>query len=89
MLAFKPQKRYRSKSARNRPNSPSDEEAPFAQPTEVVPVVLAQDEEGGARNATHADVLEDEETSEKDLPAPPPIYGNWRGSVVSPIPIPL
>lgn len=42
--------------------------------TEPIPIVLARDEE--------PDVLdrEVEAGSEKELPAPPPVYGNWRGS---------
>ena len=85
MLSFRPRRPYKSRRARNRNlwPSPTDEEAAFAQPTEPIPILLAADDELPRRNETRRNEFEDEEGSEKDLPAPPPIYGNWRGSVVS------
>ena len=87
MLAFKPQKRYKYRRTRDQtqwPTTINEEEMAFAQPSPPIPVVLAADEEAAVEhdNAAMEDILESDHESEKDLPAPPPTYGNWRGSVV-------
>ena len=86
MLAMRPKSRYKPRSIRHRTLSPGDEEAAFTPIGQPIPVVLAADEEAHPRHAAAAaraaDAL-DEEGSEKDLPAPPPIYGNWRDSGMS------
>ncbi|KAL6713951.1 hypothetical protein ACLMJK_008445 [Lecanora helva] len=83
MLCFGPRKPHRTRKVRRRARriSPSDEETPLAQPTEPIPIVLAADEEPGRRDETPRNGFEEDDDSEKELPAPPPIYGNWRGSV--------
>ena len=89
MLAFKPQKRYKPRTHRHNIHWPADEEEAmaFAQPSPPMPVVLAADEEAAIdHNTAMEDILESDHSSEKDLPAPPPIYGNWRGSVVCLVP---
>lgn len=80
MLAFKPRKSARSGRHRTRTQWPSDEEAAHTQPRESIPIVMVGDD---ALNIGHRGAEEDigdGEDSEKDLPVPPPVYGNWRGS---------
>jgi len=81
MLAIKPQKPYKCRRARDRTQWPSDEEAALTQHAEPVLIVLATDDRANfGAERTVEDTPEDEEGSEKDLPPPPPVYGNWRGS---------
>lgn len=83
MLAFRPQNRLGKKTTRGTISWPTDEEAGFAQPTEPIPIVLVRDREPSlAYNHTHEASLANDVESEHDLPAPPPVYGNWRSSVV-------
>lgn len=42
--------------------------------------MLARDEELNDQNREAEEGIGYEEGSEKELPAPPPVYGNWRGS---------
>lgn len=71
MLAFAPQKRFKRERYRNKTQPRSDEEANLTHSTEPIPIVLARDEELDR---------EADNDSEIELPAPPPVYGNWRGS---------
>lgn len=80
MLAFQPRKIVCGRRHKKRAQWPLDEEVGFAQPTEAIPIVLASDEDLANRNRGEDLDIGDTESIEKDLPAPPPVYGNWRGS---------
>ena len=73
MLALKPSRRDERDRVPSRAGVGG-----FAQPHRPIRVVLARDEELGLRGA--------EAEEGKNLPAPPPAYGLWRGSVVCVIP---
>ena len=63
---------------------PTDEEAVgFAHPSTPIPVTFAQDEiMERSENNSEVDNGDIEMDEEKALPHPPPVYGNWRSSVV-------
>ena len=45
--------------------------------SQIVPIIMVRDEE-----QAHESPIQRDLESERELPAPPPVYGNWRGSVV-------
>jgi len=63
---------------------PTDEEsAGFAQPPTPIPVTFGRDEELGLpEGSLHVHEGNVEMQEERPLPPPPPVYGNWRSSVV-------